>query len=150
MARSFGVLFFSVSSFRAIITVSPTPSGETMPTSETFIHRTLLKPDIVAMIKEITGWTVDGSWDVSSRRWRRSLGYHNARYANKGNGGDNLITVLHYGKRAVVFLDKNPLSFTNRYIASDFNGPSTLASRDKYELFDDHFAHKGHCKKCRP
>lgn len=121
-----------------------------MSNSGTFIHRILLTPDAVTTVKEITGWDITNSWDISSRRWQRPLGSHNSRYATKVVGSENLITVFHYGKRAVVFLDENLLSFTNKYIATDFNGPSTLASRDKYELFDDHMGHKGHCKKCHP
>lgn len=115
----------------------------------TILHRVLLTPASVAVIEEITGWAVDNSWEVSSRKWRRPLSYYNSSYAGKITDGGNLITVFHYGKRAVVFSDEELLSFTGKYRAGDFDGPSTLASRGKYELFDDHRGHDGHCKACR-
>jgi hypothetical protein len=120
-----------------------------MSPAGTFIHRHLLIPEHLTDIKTITGWSVDGRWDVSSRRWWNSLTLYNQKYQDKGTG-ENLVTVFHYGKRAVVFIDDEPVSFTSKFKASDFGGPSTLGTRSKYEFFEEHRDHKNHCHTCHP
>lgn len=118
-----------------------------MSTSETFIHRVLLTPNALDTIKSFTGWNVEGSWEVSSRRWR----FRGHKFHTTVIGGDRLVTVFHYGKRAVVFLDGDLFAFTTKYIVTDFTSPSSFVSRDKYVVFDEHRGHNHNpCTVCRP